>query len=362
MPAKQHDNLYDGIASFRALKQAAKRAIKGKRKKPGATAFYANLEGELLRLEHQLQAQTYFPGKYTIIQVKDPKPRMVSAAPFRDRVLHHALCDVVQPIFEKGFVDNSFANRIGKGSHKAIKLYERYRDNHKHVLRCDIFRYFPSIDHEILKAEFRKRISCEKTLWLMDLIVDGSNKQEPVNLYYEGDDLFTPFQRKRGLPIGNLTSQFFANLYLNSFDHFVMEVLKAPFVRYVDDFALFHDDEATLNIWQSRISEYFQKRRLKLHPRKTVIKQTMDSETFLGFELVRKQHRRLPESNVRRFRNRLRGIKDQWKAGTINKPDIEQRVKAWVAHADHANTYRLQNAIFKTGWFKPPDRSLNGPR
>jgi len=102
------------------------------------------------------------------------------------------------------------------------------------------------------------------------LIVDPSNAQEPVHLYFDGDDLFNPFRRRRGLPIGNLTSQFFANLYLDGFDHFVTEILRAPYVRYVDDFALFHNDPAVLAGWRLRIEKYLAGRRLKLHPRKTL--------------------------------------------------------------------------------------------
>ena len=115
--------------------------------------------------------------------MRDPKERLVSAAPFRDRVVHHALCAVIVPFFERGFIANTFANRVGKGTHKAIRAYERYRDRRGNVLRADIFRYFPSIDHAILKAEFRRRIECERTLWLMDAIVEGSNPQEPIELH-----------------------------------------------------------------------------------------------------------------------------------------------------------------------------------
>ena len=196
------------------------------------------------------------------IKIHEPKERLVSAAPFRDRVVHHALCAVVSPIFEVGFIGNSFANRTGKGTHRAIAAYEHYRDRHAHVLRCDIFRYFPAIDHAILKAGFRRRIACERTLELMDLIVDRSNAQEPVDLYFPGDNLFEPHERRRGLPIGNLSSQFFANLYLDGFDHWVTEVLRAPYVRYVDDFALFHDDPAVLAGWRSKIELYLEGRRL----------------------------------------------------------------------------------------------------
>jgi retron-type reverse transcriptase len=191
--AKRHDNLFRQIASFGALRSAAKRAICGKRKKAGAVAFFANLERELLTLERQLRDRSYKPGRYFAFEVSDPKKRIVSAAQFRDRVVHHALCAVVQHIFEAGFVDCTFANRAGKGTHRAIELYERHRDRHAHVLRCDIYRYFPAIDHTILKDIFRRRISCRRTLALLDLIVDGSNAQEPVNLYFKNDDLFEPY-------------------------------------------------------------------------------------------------------------------------------------------------------------------------
>src|SRR5260370_24989206 len=158
---RRHDQLFGQIANFQALHDAARRAIKGKRKKPGAASFFANLEGELLALERQLRDSEYRPGHYVAFEVNDPKSRIVSAAPFRDRVVHHALCAVVEPIFEGGFIDHTFANRTGKGTHRAIDAYERYRNRHAYVLRRDIYRYFPSIAHAILKSDFRRRISCQ---------------------------------------------------------------------------------------------------------------------------------------------------------------------------------------------------------
>jgi retron-type reverse transcriptase len=350
---RYHDDLFGQIANFQALHAATRRAIKGKRKKPGAASFFANLEGEVLTLERQLRTGEYRPGRYVAFEVNDPKKRIVSAAPFRDRVVHHALCAVVDPIFEAGFIGNTFANRTGKGTHSAIEAYERYRDRHVHVLRCDIYRYFPAIDHAVLKSDFRRRIVCRQTLALLDLIVDRSNAQEPVQLYFDGDDLFAPFRRRRGLPIGNLTSQFFANLYLDGFDHFVTEILPAPYVRYVDDFALFHDDPAILASWRSRIEGYLAGRRLKLHPRKTMILPCAEPSQFLGLELHGDGRRRLPDDNVRRFRNRLRGFRDQWRTGTIGFDDVKARVGAWIAHAEHANTWRLRHSIFRGGRFDP---------
>ena len=182
MPGKAHD-LFDAIASFPALHAAALRAATGKRRKPGVAAFLANLEKEVLRLESALLAGRYRPGRYKAIEVFDPKHRVVSAAPFRDRVVHHAFCAVVEPLFERGFIHDSYANRTGKGTHRAVARYERLRDRYAHVLRCDLYRYFPAIDHDLLKRDLRRRIACPRTLALADRIIDGSNPQEPVHLY-----------------------------------------------------------------------------------------------------------------------------------------------------------------------------------
>ena len=353
---RRHDQLFGEIACFRALWEAADRAVRGKRRKPGAAAFMANLEKALLRIERALQDGSWRPGGYTMFEVRDPKPRMVSAAPFRDRVVHHALCAVIEPIFARGFIDDSYANRVGKGTHRAVARYEHFRDRHRHVLRCDIYRYFPAIDHEVLKRDLRRRIACEHTLRLVDAIIDGSNPQEPVNLYFPGDDLFTPSSRRRGLPIGNLTSQLFANIYLDGLDHYVKEVLRAPYLRYVDDFALFHDSPAVLDVWRNAITQFLEQRRLLLHSLKTIIQPTAEPAQFLGFVLHRGGRRSLPEDSVRRFRNRLRGLRDQWRAGTVAAEQVEQRVDAWIAHAAHADTWRLRHAIFKGGWFDPAVR------
>ena len=363
MPRKL-DHLFEGIASFRALVVAAKRAVKGKRAKPGAAAFMANLEREALALEREMRSGSYRPGRYVTIDINEPKPRVVSAAPFRDRVVHHAVCAVVAPIFERGFVFDCYANRAGKGTHRAVDRYERFRARYAHVLRCDIYRYFPAIDHAVLKLDLRRRLACRRTLGLLDRIIDGSNPQEPVEIHYPGDGLFTPFERRRGLPIGNLTSQFFANVYLNGLDHFCQEVLRARgYVRYVDDFALFHDDPAVLADWRMRIEGYLVDRRLSLHPRKTYIAKTSEPTEFLGYGLFNDGRRQLPESNLRRFRSRLRSLRDRYRAGRVTLAEVDQRIRAWIAHAEHAKTWRLRHAIFQGGRFDPArktDRPAGG--
>ena len=359
--SRRADGLYGDLTSFASLRAAALRAVKGKRRKPGAAAFMAHLETECLSLERRLRERSWRPGGYVVLMVKDPKPRRVSAAPFADRVVHHAVCAAVEPLFERGFIRDSYANRKGYGTHAAIRRYEQFRDRARHVLRADIYRYFPAIDHAILKADLRRRIACEGTLWLMDSIIDGSNPQEPVHLHYPGDDLFTPYERRRGLPIGNLTSQFFANVYLDRLDHFVTEVLRPKgYLRYVDDFALFGDDIRELEAHERRIKDFLAKRRLSLHPRKTHIVRTSRPTQFLGLQLWPGGLRRLPDDNVARFRNRLRGLRDRWRKGTVSEADVRQRIQAWIAHAEQAHTEGLQRALFEGGWFEPG--GARGPR
>jgi retron-type reverse transcriptase len=350
---RRHDDLFDRIASFRALHAAAKRAVAGKRRKPGAAAFFANLERELLRLEAQLQDGTYRTGRYLELVVRDPKRRVVSAAPFRDRVVHHALFAVIGPIFERGFIDASYANRLGRGTHRAVAHFERLRDRHQHVLRADIWRYFPAIDHAVLKRDLRRRLACERTLALCETIIDGSNRQEPAQRYFPGDDLFSPLERRHGLPLGNLTSQFFANVYLDGFDHWATEVLRAPYLRYVDDFALFADDPSQLAQWRARIEQYLCGRRLLLHPAKTLILPTAKPQRFLGFELRPGGRRRLLPQNVTRFRGRLDAMRERWRNGAVEPAEVHDRIRGWIAHASHADTVRLRHTLFEGGWFDP---------
>ena len=215
-----------------------------------------------------------------------------------------------------------------------------------------------------MKQDLRRRIACRRTLELIDRIIDASNPQEPVNVYFPGDDLFTPWQRRRGIPIGNLTSQFFANVYLDGLDHYCKEILRAKgYLRYVDDFALFDDDRQRLEEWQRKIARYLAYRRLRLHPRKTFIAATAETTSFLGFVLSADGGRRLPEDNVRRFHKRLRKLREACRAGLVSCADVKQRVSAWIAHAEHANTWRLRQAIFRDGLFDPsrdPDRPPEG--
>lgn len=242
--------MFDHICTFPNLLLAAYKAAKNKRSKASTAEFLFRQETELLALQHALIAKTWKSGGYRTFRIHDPKERIISAAPFRDRVVHHALCNIIEPIFECGFIFDTYANRTGKGTHRAIERFQQYARKYPFVLKCDIRKFFPSLDHQVLKQEIRRRIWCPGTLWLIDAIIDSSNPQEPVPPHFFPSDDIAPLpfgggagggaERRRGLPIGNLTSQFWANVYLDRFDHFVKETLRVPgYIRYVDDFVLF---------------------------------------------------------------------------------------------------------------------------
>lgn len=351
--ARRESALFPRIADFQALREATLRAARGKRHKPRVAQFLASLETEVLRLQRELREESWQPGGYTEFIVRENKPRLISAAPIRDRVVHHAVCGVIGPIIESGFIARSYASIKGRGTHRAVATYEGLRDRYRFVLRADVFRYFPAIDHAVLKQDLRRRIFCERTLRLCDTIIDGSNAQEPVDRYFPGDDLFSPLQRRRGLPIGNLTSQLFGNLYLDRLDHYVTEVLRAPYLRYLDDFALFGDDQDRLAGWSTAIAGFLEKRRLLLHSGKTRIIETSMPTPFLGYILGPGSRRRLPEENVMRLRRRLRSLRDRWRTGTVSAPEVTQRLGAWIAHARHADTTELRHRLFHGGWFDP---------
>lgn len=271
---------------------------------------------------------------------------MISAAPYRDRVIHHALCNVIVPIFEQTFTDDTYANRTGYGTHRALRKFIHYARTHKYILQCDISKYFPSIDHEILKRIIRRKIKCTDTLWLIDTVIDASNPQETVNFYFPGDDLFAPVERRRGLPIGNLTSQFFANVYLNRFDHFVKQKLGCQaYVRYVDDFALFADDHEYLIAARRSIEEQLAGLRLKIHPVKSQIFESRKGANFLGFRVL-PDRIRVRSENLRRARRRLNLLSRQHAQEEKSLQEITHSIRSWISHLEHGDTWMLRKEIF----------------
>ncbi len=353
---KRAGGLWPVLNSWVNLSLALHRAALGKRSRPDVALFLLDWEPRLVELRRELELGTYRTGGYRTFVVREPKPRRISAAPFRDRVVHHALTQVLEPHFERRFADQSYACRTGFGTHRALDAAASACKTFPYVLQCDIRKYFPSIDHEILKTQLARAVKCRRTLDLAALIVDGSNEQEPANAWFPGDDLFTPWERRKGLPLGNQTSQFFANLYLNGFDQFVLRELRPrAYVRYVDDFLLFGEDKAPLKHALARIEEYLDTLRLRLHPGKSRIHRTGDGITFLGWRLF-PDHRRLVRGNVVRFRRRMRSLHRKYMAGEMTWEEVEARVRAWDAHAAHGDTWRLRETLFEQFPFRPPKK------
>lgn len=343
---KRYNNLWHQIIEFENILKAARQAQRGKRFRDNVLEFNYNLETELARIKTQLETRTYHPGAYKTFEIVEPKRRMISAAPYRDRVVHHALCNIIVPIFERTFIADSYANRVGFGTHKALRRFTKFARSSRYILQCDIRKYFPSIDHEILKALLRRKLKCPDTLWLVETIIDGSNPQETVIDYFPGDDLLTPFQKRRGLPIGNLTSQFFANVYLNGFDHFVKEKIQAEkYIRYVDDFALFSDNPEFLKAARIAIEDYLASLRLKIHPVKSQLFETQQGANFLGFRIL-PDCIRVRTENLRRARRRLRRMQRDFAQGKIEESEINQSIQSWVAHLKHGDTWQLRQKLF----------------
>jgi retron-type reverse transcriptase len=257
--------------------------------------------------------------------------------------VHHALSNIIEPIFDRTFIYDSYACRKGKGTHKAVERFTQFCRKYSYVLKCDIMKYFPSIDHEILYGLIAKKIRCPKTLWLIKKIIDASGEQEPVITYFEGDE--TPLTRRKGLPIGNLTSQFFGNIYLDGFDHFVKETLQCKaYIRYVDDFVVLADDKQWLHKVKDQMAEYLVQLRLKLHPRKCIVFPIKDGTDFLGYRIF-PTHRLLRNSNVKRTKRRLKKLQVAYSSGEIPLEKARASIHSWIAHASWADTYHLRRKL-----------------
>ncbi|MFZ4667530.1 MAG: reverse transcriptase domain-containing protein [Prochlorotrichaceae cyanobacterium] len=351
---KRYGQLWSQITAFDNLLQASHQAQRGKRSRPNVIAFNDRLDQELLQLQQELQNQNYQPGAYHSFTIHDPKVRLISAAPYRDRVVHHALCNIISPLLDRSFIKDTYANRSGYGTHRALRRFTHWACRYPYILQCDIRRYFPSIDHQILKELLRRKLKCHPTLWLLDTIIDASNPQDSEIVHFPGDTLLTPLQRRQGLPIGNLTSQFFANFYLNGLDHFVQDQLGiGTYLRYVDDFALFSHSHSQLVEAKQAIHEYLSGLRLRFHPVKTQLFETRNGANFVGFRVLPKGETypksvqiRVRNDNLHRARRRCKKLQRAYAEGRLDLSPLIQRLQSWEAHLRHGNTYRLRQKIW----------------
>ena len=322
---KRYGYLFDEICSFENLLKAAKKAQKGKRFRQSTGDFNLGLENELMALQRELRDQTYRMGEYKQFHIYDPKKRLISAAPYRDRVVQHAICAVIEPLFDRSFIHDTYACRRGKGSHKAVERFQRFSRLNKYALKCDIKNYFASIDHEVLFRLISEKIKDGRALRLIEAIIDS-----------------TP---SPGIPIGNLASQIFAGFYLDGLDHYLKERAACRYyVRYMDDMVVFDNEKTGLKAVKEAIERFLAGLKLELHRGKSRIYRTEKGINFLGYKIF-PAHRLVVGRNIVRLKRRLKRYFRLLKEGVMSEYKIVCSVRSWLGYALHADSYNLRRRI-----------------
>lgn len=306
----------------------------------------------LVRLQAALQAGTWQPGRFVNFAIHEPKRRWISAAPFADRVVHHALMQVVQPRFERSFIAESFANRVGLGTHRAVDALQHFSRRYRYVLRLDIRQYFQSIDHQILMQTLYARIPEPGLRQIVQRIVASSAQAADPQAngdghLFAGDDLLA-LARPRGLPVGNLTSQHWSNCYLDPLDQYVRRTLGCgPYLRYVDDFALFDDDKVRLGEWRAQIVDFLARRlRLRIHENSAHVQPCDTGIPWLGF-VVWPDRRRVKARKVVQATRHLSGLYRAWCRDEISFAELDASIQGWIAHVKQADTLGLRGFVLQ---------------
>lgn len=320
-------SMYEQIYQMDNLYLASKKAMKGKKSKSTVAKFWFYEDEKLACIHELLKHEKYKFGNYTEFTINDNSVmRKISAAPFADRVVHHAIMNVLEPLFEKSYIYDTYANRKGKGTLAALRRAKYYANKYEYVLKIDIKKYFPSIDHEILISMLYKKVDCDDTMQLLIGLIENSNKQEDAFFYFTNDTLLTPHERRKGIPLGNLTSQFFGNWYLNEFDHYVKEEFRVKgYIRYVDDMTFFSNSKDFLEDLVLVVDNYFEKFRLRIHPDKTVLQKSNEGIVFLGHK-VYDTHFRITSKSLNRSRKNLKKVKYQYRYNKIDLQHAKNRI------------------------------------
>jgi retron-type reverse transcriptase len=304
---KTHKNLFQEVFKFENLYNSYLKARRGKNNSAEVLRFTYNLENELLKLQCELKNQTYKTGKYRHFIIFEPKERKISALPFRDRVVHHAICSVIGVIFEKKFIYDSYACRKGKGTHAGVDRIQKFIRKvsiNCYVLKCDVSKYFSSVNPEVLKQVIREKIADKELLQLLDKIIDSQEEQNS--------------SLNNGIPIGNLTSQLFANIYLNKLDEYIKYELKIKYyLRYMDDFIILHESKEYLHGVKEKVRIFFISMKLTLHPKKANIFPVALGVDFLGYRIFN-NHRLVRKSTVKRFLKNVKGKLKKYDYSSVN--------------------------------------------
>jgi len=341
---KRHGNLFERIAAFDNLELAYRKASRGRSMDRAVLKFRDRLEENLIQMQNELIWGMYTPGKYFVFSVYEPKERLIYAAPFRDRVMHHAVMNILEPLWDGLFISDSFACRKGKGVHAGLdRVTSMLQSAHDmwggraFCLQADISKYFPSINHHVLMSIIKRKIKCKRTLDLLDQIVFIEGDRDDVDSH--------------NLPIGNLISQWCANIYLNELDMFVKHELKVThYARYMDDFILLHHNKAELHRMLELVDAFLANKLCLSLNKKTSIFPVEQGIDLMGFRLWR-DHRLLRKSSARRMVSRLRYMRARYAEGKIPMSKVRQRVGSWLAHCSHCNGWRVRRRIMAQAVF-----------
>ena len=321
-------DLFDGVVSYSNLYRAYRKALVGARRNEEQARFYYSLENELVTLRRELVDGTYNPGPYRYFMIFDPKEREIAIAPFRDRVVHHAIVNVLEPIYERRFIYDSYATRKGKGTLAAIMRTQSFLRESRYYIKLDISKYFASIDRNTLLEILERKLKDTRLLELIARIV------------------WNPPDEDRGLPIGNMTSQFFANVYMDPFDHFVKETLKQRhYIRYMDDFVVFPDDRESIPGLLAQMKAYLNDELgLKVKENGVVINTPMHGLGFLGVRIFPSTIR-IHRKNLTRCMRKIRLREREYSKGQIDEERLVRSVGSIVAHMAQFNTLTLRRKV-----------------
>lgn len=328
--------LFHTITSIPNLFLAWKEFKRGKRRKRDVQEFEFGLEDNLFLLHELLVSKRYTPGPYGAFLVRDPKLRHIHKASVHDRVVHQALFRIINPIFDKYFIFDSFSSRLGKGTHKGIERLNngarKITGNWKksaYYLKSDIRKYFDSIDHGILKSLIQKRIHCSDTMWLVEKIIDSYKKEE-----------------KCGIPLGNVTSQLFGNVYLNELDQFVKNKLKIKhYFRYCDDIIILCDSKEVCFSIKEKIENFLcEELRLDFHPRKIIVKKIRQGIDFLGYVTL-PYYRKLRTKTKKRILKKIEERYFDMKNRIITEESFQQSIQSYFGILKHCKGHKTQNQI-----------------
>lgn len=349
-------SMYETISSFESLLPAYYRARSCKRYNSAILRFGLYLEGNLFRLQRELIKETYRPSAYVCFTVHDPKERKVAAPHFRDRVLQHSLIAQIEPLFEKSFIYDSYACRIKKGTHFGLSRVKKFlqaarslygKDADIYCLTMDISKFFASMSWNVLLPLMFQKVSCPKTRRLIEKIVTQYQFFDEYGYPFNPEGIVTTPRERKGLPIGNLTSQLFANIYLNELDQFVKHTLHVRWYgRYMDDFLVIHPDKTYLRNIEKEIRTFLtEKLRLHVSEKKVIITNVKNGVPFVGY-LIFHDHILIRGQTLRRMQRKLRKRRGERKDGIIKQPDFYATINSLTGHFNHANSWHLKDQMF----------------